>query len=143
MALDFLKKLRRGLPKHATDSEKVDAEKEAPKIKEEKKSLATSESSSASKGKNVFAARTLKAPHISEKSSMMQADGVHVFKVVRDANKVTLKKAIEERYGVVVEKVRIVSVPGKIRRRGAITGKKQGFKKALVKLKEGSVIEEY
>lgn len=68
----------------------------------------------------------------------------YTFKVAAEANRVAVKQAIESQFGVEVEGVRIVNVKpkfkadrmrrGKVRRRGA-------FKKAIIRLKEGSTIE--
>jgi len=65
----------------------------------------------------------------------------YVFKVFPDANKIEIKKAIKEIYGADVEEVRIINVPRKKRRRGRIEGWRKGYKKAIVKIKEGQTIE--
>jgi len=87
------------------------------------------------------------APHISEKASVStHADSdtraQYVFRVLDRATKILLKKAVEERYAVKVYSVRILNTQDKIRRRGNVLGKKPGFKKAVVTLEKGQVIQE-
>ncbi|KKT29897.1 MAG: 50S ribosomal protein L23 [Candidatus Giovannonibacteria bacterium GW2011_GWB1_46_20] len=94
------------------------------------------------KSQSELARRLLIAPHISEKATML-GEGRYVFKVTGGANKNSLKKAIEDRYGVGVEAVNIVAPREKQRRRGANLGIKSGFKKAVIKLKEGQTISEF
>lgn len=84
----------------------------------------------------------LKNPHISEKSTrLMNEKNVYTFVVQKNANKIEIRKAVEDKYEVEVEKVRISTTPPKPRRLGRQEGEKQGFKKALVKLPEGENIE--
>lgn len=94
------------------------------------------------KGKSRLAFHALVSPHISEKATMF-GDGAYVFKVTDKANKIMVKKAVEERYGVKVENVNIANMPGKLRRKGAIIGHVSGFKKAVVKLSAGQTISEF
>jgi large subunit ribosomal protein L23 len=68
----------------------------------------------------------------------------YTFKVASDANRVAVKRAIEAQFGVEVAAVRIANVKPKIkmnRMRRANPGRKPGYKKAVVRLKEGSAIE--
>ncbi|MBP1669629.1 MAG: ribosomal protein [Bacteroidetes bacterium] len=69
------------------------------------------------------------------------------FVVDKRANKVQIKKAVEELYGVTVESVNTMRYAGKQKSRftktGLITGKKNTLKKALVTLKEGETIDFY
>lgn len=86
--------------------------------------------------------RVLKTPHITEKATDLVKKNQYVFKVFQDANKVDIKKAVEEVYsGVDVVSVRIIKVPRKKRRLGKISGFRKGYKKAIIKLKEGQKIE--
>ena len=68
----------------------------------------------------------------------------YTFKVARSANRVAVKQAIESQFGVEVENVRVANIKPKYKmdrtRRGQVT-RRQGFKKAIVRLKEGSTIE--
>lgn len=83
----------------------------------------------------------LRAFRITEKTSALGKRNWYVFSVEKDRNKMEVKRAVEGRYGVKVERVRIAHSPGKVRRRGRIIGWKPGFKKAMVKVKEGQSIE--
>ena len=63
----------------------------------------------------------------------------YAFEVAKDANKVEIKKAIEEIFGVTVMKVNTLNVRGKEKRTGAYPkGKTASWKKAVVKLSEDS-----
>lgn len=83
----------------------------------------------------------IKSPHITEKAAQLSKKNQYVFKVSPTANKREIKEAIEKIYGVEVIKVRIINVPSKERRLGRVSGKKGGYKKAIVKIKEGQTIE--
>jgi len=80
-------------------------------------------------------------PQITEKTTMLGQKNQYIFRVVRGANKNEIKKAIEKIYGVRVVDVKIINLPGKKRRIGRISGWKSGYKKAIVKIKEGQKIE--
>ena len=83
----------------------------------------------------------VKEPHISEKGSVLAERGQYIFKVFPNANKTEIKKAIEGIYGKDVLSVNIIKIPAKKRRLGKISGFKKGYKKAIVKIKEGQKIE--
>jgi len=83
----------------------------------------------------------LKAPHITEKTTNLAEKNQYVFRVWQKANKNEIKKAIENLYKVKVMDVKIINVPAKRRRLGRISGWKKGFKKAIVRIKEGQKIE--
>ena len=84
----------------------------------------------------------IKKPHISEKSTkMMQEENSYVFVVEKDANKIEIKKAVQELYSVDVVNVNVVSIPAKKRRLGRTEGEKPGYKKAIVKIGEDQNIE--
>ena len=74
-------------------------------------------------------------------------DKKYAFKVNRRANKLEIKKAVEEFYGVSVIDVNTVVVPGKNKTRytkaGFIQGQKPAYKKALVTVAEGESIDLY
>lgn len=69
------------------------------------------------------------------------------FEVSRGANKVEIKKAVEEAYGVTVKSVNTMVTPGKSKSRytkqGVISGKTPTVKKAMVTLVEGDIIDFY
>jgi len=83
----------------------------------------------------------LKTPHITEKATDLSKSNQYVFKVLPKSNKIEIKKTIERVYGVNVLSVNIVNIPSKRRRLGRTTGWKKGYKKAIVKIKQGQKIE--
>ena len=85
--------------------------------------------------------QVLLAPVVSEKSYHMINSRQYCFRVHQDAHKLQVRQAVEAQFGVEVESVNIVSVPSKPKRRGAIRGRRPGWKKAIVKLREGHSIE--
>jgi len=80
-------------------------------------------------------------PIITEKSTALREHNCYVFQVAPWANKIEIKKAVEELYKVTVLKVRTVNVRGKKKRLGRFEGKKPDWKKAICTLKEGDTIE--
>ena len=78
------------------------------------------------------------SPRVSEKATS-RADTVnqHVFSVLKDANKLEVKKAVEKMFEVKVANVQLLNVSGKLKRVGRKFGKRKDWKKAYVKLKEG------
>jgi large subunit ribosomal protein L23 len=77
-------------------------------------------------------------PVISEKSMADVQVRKYTFKVAVDANKTQVKMAVEEIFGVDVEKVNIMNVNGKVKKMGKNIGKTAASKKAIVTLKEKS-----
>jgi large subunit ribosomal protein L23 len=63
------------------------------------------------------------------------------FEVNADANKYHIRDAIVAAYGVTVLKIRTLTNPGKLKRRGTSVGKRPNWKKAIVTLKEGDSID--
>ena len=130
------------------EKNKSEKEKKEVKIKEEKKERKeTIEKESKqplekkvklTSNKNLL---LIKHPHVTEKSQLLKEYRQYVFQTVNKINKSEIKKAIEQIYNVKVEKVRIIGIPAKKRRAGAGFGKKSGYKKAIVTLKEGYQIE--
>ena len=82
-------------------------------------------------------------PIISEKSMDQSADKKYTFQVALNANKIEIKKAVEEIFGVKVEKVTTCRVLGKVKRMGATSGKRADWKKAVVKLTADSKTIEF
>lgn len=86
-------------------------------------------------------------PLITEKAADMNEAGVYVFVVNKDANKIQVKQAIEEKYGVTVEKVRTAIINGKSKTRytktAVIDGRTSSYKKAMITLAEGEIIDIY
>ncbi|HWP45944.1 MAG TPA: 50S ribosomal protein L23 [Candidatus Limnocylindrales bacterium] len=83
----------------------------------------------------------IKRPLFSEKNSRLKAKyNKYVFEVDRNANKIEIKKALEEIFAVKVLKVNTINVLGKVRRRGRTSGKRPDWKKAIATLREGDKI---
>lgn len=83
----------------------------------------------------------LKAPYITEKSTDLAEKNQYMFKVFSKVNKNEIKKAVEAIYNVNVLNVNIINVPKKKRRLGRHSGWKQGYKKAIIKIKKGQKID--
>ena len=73
-------------------------------------------------------------PIITEDSMNEMANKKYTFVVDRRANKVEVKRAVEEVFGVEVEKVNTMNMMGKVKRMGRNQGKRADWKKAIVKL---------
>lgn len=82
-------------------------------------------------------------PVITEASMDMLADKKYTFKVATDANKVEIKKAVEEIFDVKVEKVTTMNFDGKLKRMGRFEGRRAAYKKAVVKLTADSKAIEF
>ena len=80
-------------------------------------------------------------PVVTEKSIGMMENNKYVFKVALKANKIEIKKAIEEIFKVKVVGVNTVRINGKMKRMGRYEGKTSDYKKAIVQLAEGDSIE--
>ena len=83
----------------------------------------------------------IKAPVITEKSSILAQEGKYVFKVDSKANKTEIKEAIEKIFKVKVESISTINAKVKKRRVGRYTGLTNRYKKAIVKLAEGQTID--
>lgn len=91
-------------------------------------------------------ADVLVRPMLTEKvNRQMEKAGVYTFVVDKRANKLEVKKAVEEFYGVQVADVNTAIMPAKQKSRftkqGLLTGRKPGYKKAFVTLAEGDTID--
>jgi large subunit ribosomal protein L23 len=86
-------------------------------------------------------------PIVTEKVTKENEKGVFGFVVSRDANKIQIKNEIQKTYNVNVESVRTMRYAGKSKVRhtksGVQSGKTQSFKKAIVKVAAGEVIDIY
>ena len=80
---------------------------------------------------------------LSEKATLLQEENnEYVFKVSRKANKLEIKRAVEQLFGVKVTDVRTCNYNGKARReRRADAGRTAQWKKAIVRLKDGDSID--
>lgn len=86
----------------------------------------------------------IKKPLVTEKSTRLAAEAnKYSFRVDRRATKPQIKKAVESLFGVQVEGVGTANLPGQSRRTGRMRRavKQPGFKKAIVKVKEGGKIK--
>jgi large subunit ribosomal protein L23 len=83
-------------------------------------------------------------PVITEKTTLLKDKNHEVcFEVPRDANKIEIKKAVEQLFKTKVVSVRTQNKLGKVRRVGRNSGKTKDWKKAFVKIKEGEKMIEY
>ena len=86
----------------------------------------------------------IRRPLITEKTSLLREDGrTIVFQVATGANKVQIKRAIEQLLGSNVESVRTAIAHGKVKRQGRFAGRRSDWKKAYVKLREGTKMPEF
>ena len=84
----------------------------------------------------------IKGPHVSEKSSVVaEQNNQYVFRVRTDATKKEIREAVELLFEVGVDDVQVINCRGKIKRHGANWGQRAAWKKAYVKLSEGSHID--
>lgn len=88
-------------------------------------------------------ARWLMRPIISEKAAHLAEIGQYIFEVRLDANKVEIKKAIQELYGVDPINVSVMNVRGKQVRWGRYYGKRKNWKRVIVSLKKGQRLDIY
>ena len=77
-------------------------------------------------------------PVVTEKSMTEMADKKYTFVVDKKANKTEIKKAVEAIFDVKVEKVNTLNYDGKMKGMGRTQGRTASFKKAVVKLTDGS-----
>ena len=86
--------------------------------------------------------QVLLAPQVSEKATYVaDKNNQVVFKVAADATKPEIKAAVELLFKVEVDAVQVLNVKGKVKRRGAVQGRRKGWKKAFVCLKAGQEIQ--
>jgi large subunit ribosomal protein L23 len=85
--------------------------------------------------------QVLLAPVVTEKSYELIENRKYSFRVHPDAHKTQVRQAVEELFSVHVEAVNIVKVQSKPKRRGMRPGRKPGWKKAIVQVRQGESIE--
>jgi large subunit ribosomal protein L23 len=84
----------------------------------------------------------IKRPVITEKTNIQKESYNQItFEIDRTANRVEIKKAVEDIFNVRVAVVRTMQVKGKTKQRGRIIGKRRDWKKAIVKLMPGERID--
>ena len=86
----------------------------------------------------------IRRPLITEKTSILREDGrTIVFQVATDANKIEIKRAIEQLLCAKVAGIRTAIAHGKVKRQGRYAGRRSDWKKAYVKLREGAKMPEF
>ena len=83
----------------------------------------------------------LRRPVITEKTTVLQAEGKYAFEVAKEANKYQIKQAVEKAFKVKVTAVNVMTVPGKTKRVGRRLVLTRSWKKAIVTLRPGDKIE--
>jgi large subunit ribosomal protein L23 len=83
----------------------------------------------------------VRAPHITEKSTMASENNAVVFRVANDATKPQIKAAVEALFGVKVKAVNTIVQKGKTKRWKGEAYRRSDFKKAIVTLAEGQSID--
>jgi len=90
----------------------------------------------------MIANEIIKRPLITEKTSIQkELYNQLTFEVDRRANRIEIKRAIETVFNVRVSDVKTMQVTGKIKQRGRIIGKRRDWKKAIVWLRPGDLID--
>jgi large subunit ribosomal protein L23 len=90
--------------------------------------------------KNIY--DILRGPMLTEKGTILkEKENKVVFRVARDANKIEIKKAVEEMFKVKVDSVATISYKGKVKKMGRFEGRRPDWKKAIVKLKKGEKLD--
>jgi large subunit ribosomal protein L23 len=86
----------------------------------------------------------IRRPLITEKTSILREDGrTLVFQVAPGANKIEIKRAVEQLLGAKVSSIRTTIAHGKFKRQGRFAGQRPDWKKAYVKLREGEKMPEF
>ena len=83
----------------------------------------------------------LKAAHVTEKAGDLAEKNQYIFKIYPKANKIKVKKAVEDIFKVDVISVKIINIPKRKRRLGKISGWRKGYKKAIVGIKKEQKID--
>lgn len=84
----------------------------------------------------------LRSPLVTEKSYEASAsNNQYTFRVSRDATKAQVKAAVQTIFEVNVDKVQIINMPSKPKRRGMHSGTRSGYRKAVIRLAEGETLE--
>lgn len=111
---------------------------------EDKKVSPKTKEKQRTKGKKEVRERGEKAiirPVVTEKAFSLQSDGVYTFVVERNATKQNIRGAVERQFGVHVERVNVVDMPGKKRQRRNVIGHVPGYRKAFVRVRDGESID--
>jgi large subunit ribosomal protein L23 len=85
----------------------------------------------------------IRRPITTEKTTVIREEGLTlVFQVANAANKIDIRRAVEQLFGSKVESVRTSVAHGKVKRQGKYSGRRSDWKKAYVKLREGEKLPE-
>lgn len=93
-----------------------------------------------SAGLSAFAVSILIAPIATEKSAKLSDASMVTFKVHPSANRVSVRQAFKEAYGVLPRKVNVMTVHGKEKRFGGRASRRSDWKKAIVLLPKGAAV---
>ena len=86
----------------------------------------------------------IRRPLITEKTTILREDGLTlVFQVAMGANKIDIRRAVEQLFGSKVQSVRTSLAHGKMKRQGRYVGRRSDWKKAYVRLREGEKLPEF
>ena len=86
----------------------------------------------------------IRGPLITEKTTVIrEAGNTLVFEVAREANKIDIRRAVEQLLGSKVASVRTSLTHGKIKRQGRYSGQRSDWKKAYVRLRSGEKLPEF
>jgi len=86
----------------------------------------------------------LRRPLITEKTTILREEGqTLVFQVAMEANKIDIKKAVEQLLGSKVQSVRTSLAHGKFKRQGKYMGRRSDWKKAYVRLRNGEKLPDF
>ncbi|HEX7087820.1 MAG TPA: 50S ribosomal protein L23 [Vicinamibacterales bacterium] len=88
--------------------------------------------------------QVIRRPLVTEKTTILREDGrTLVLQVAMDANKVEIRRAVEQLFGAKVAEVRTSTMRGKIKRQGRFAGRRPDWKKAYVRLRDGEKMPEF
>jgi len=86
----------------------------------------------------------IRRPITTERTTVIREEGrTLVFQVANGANKIDIRRAVEQLFGAKVESVRTSLAHGKVKRQGKYSGRRSDWKKAYVKLREGEKLPEF
>ena len=86
----------------------------------------------------------IRRPITTEKTTVIREEGrTLVFQVANGANKIDIRRAVEQLFGAKVDSVRTSLAHGKVKRQGKYSGRRSDWKKAYVKLREGEKLPEF
>ncbi len=86
----------------------------------------------------------IRRPLITEKTTVLREDGrTLVFQVAMNANKIDIKRAVEQLFGSKVRSVRTSLAHGKVKRQGRFEGRRSDWKKAYVTLRAGEKLPDF